>query len=134
MTLPTLASAEGVVIAWLLGLSTSLGGRVATRLSGDTWPQARVTRVGGTVNEDPWYDNPRVQIEFWGSLPQDTVTISDDGLEQLTRDVVAQVQGMRGAVGGGFISSAYVSIGPLPSPDPTTHRYRQIIEITLEVE
>jgi hypothetical protein len=134
MTLPTLASAEGVVISWLLGLTTSLGGRVGTQLSGDTWPQCRVTRVGGTVNEDRWYDNPRVQVEFWGSSPQDTVTVSDDAIDQLARDVIAQVQGMRGAVGGGFISSAYVSIGPLPFPDPVTNRYRQLIEITLEVE
>jgi hypothetical protein len=109
MTLPTLASAEGVVISWLLTLTTSLGGRVGTRLSGDTWPQARVTRTGGTVNEDRWYDNPRVQVEFWGSSPQDTVTVSDDAIDQLARDVVAQVQGMRGAIGGGFVSSAYVN-------------------------
>jgi hypothetical protein len=137
MSLPTLASAEQVVVAWLNGLSaaSSLGGRISTRLQGGTWPQARVTRVGGTVNEDPWFDNPRVQVEFWGSSPQDDVTVSDITVDQLTRDVVAQVPyGLRGAVGSGFVSNAYVSLGPFPSPDPTTNRYRQLIEITLEVE
>lgn len=133
----TLASAEGVVISWLLTLSavtTAAAGRVGTELTGTVFPQVRVTRVGGTVNEDPWFDNPRVQVEFWGSSPQDDVAITDDAVDQLARDVTAQVQAFRGSIGGGFVSSAYVSLGPLPSSDPTTNRYRQLIEITLEVE
>jgi hypothetical protein len=137
MTLPTLSSAEQIVVAWLNGLpaASSLSGRISTRLQGDTWPQARITRVGGTVNEDPWYDNPRVQVEFWGSSPQDTVTVTDGQVDQLTRDVVAQVPyGLRGQIGDGYVTNALVSLGPFPSPDPTTNRYRQIIEITLEVE
>jgi hypothetical protein len=137
MTTPTLASAEQVVVTWLTGLSAASSlTNVATRLNPKAaYPQARITRTGGTVNEDPWYDNPRVQVEFWGSSSQDTVTVTDAQVDQLARDVVAQVPyGLRGQIGSGYVTNALVSLGPFPSPDPTTNRYRQIIEITLEVE
>lgn len=136
MTMPTLASAEDVAIAWLLSLTvvtSAASTRVGTKLSGNTWPQVRVTRTGGTVNEDPWYDNPRVQVEFWGSSPDET-GITDDDIDQLARDVTAKVPYMRGSIGGGIITSSYTSLGPFPSPDPATNRYRQLIEITFEVE
>lgn len=136
MTQPILADPEAVVIAWLnsiTGVTATVSDRIATQLEAGAYPQIRVTRVGGTV-DDPWRDVPRVQVEFWGGSPQDGGASPDVDVSLLARTAVASIRTLHGPLAGGYATSAYVSVGPFPSPDPVTDRSRQIVEVTFDLE
>ncbi len=110
MTAVLLPSAEQAAVAWLKAdpdLAAIHGGRVGTRL-GAVLPAIRVTRVGG-VPDEPWLDNPSIQLECWAA---DQATA-----DLLTRTLLAVLPTVRGLLSDGRVHTYLVTSGPYWAPD-----------------
>jgi hypothetical protein len=111
VTLTLLPSAPGVFIAWCktnTDLAAVHGGRVGTKLNA-TLPAVRVTRIGGTPDQESWQDTPELQIECWAT--------EDPAAELLSRQVVAALPTLRGPAAYGRVYTFQVTSGPYWAPD-----------------
>jgi hypothetical protein len=111
VTLTLLPSAVGVFIAWCKAntdLAAVHGGRVGTKLNG-TLPAVRITRVGGTPDQESWQDSAELQVECWAA--------DDPTAELLARQVLAALPSVRGLAAYGRVWTYAVTSGPYWAPD-----------------
>lgn len=123
-----LPSAPIVLVAFLktnTALAAIHGGRVGTKLNA-VLPALRVQRIGGTPDE-PWRDNPVMQVEAWGA--------TEDDVDLLIRTVVDELPKVRKPVTGGKVWTYVVDSGPFWAPDDPnlSNNSRYIITVRLLV-
>lgn len=101
-----------------------VGDRISVKLTGVN-PSIRYAVASGTVLA-PASGDPLLQVECWG-----TANAEDDGTaSQLARTVIADLPTFIGSWAGGNVAGADAGY-PIDSPDPTTNRPRQIVQIRL---
>ena len=129
-----LPSAAALLIAALranptvTGLPSGL--RIATRLGTTGDAALRITPLGGADSVDDT-GNPELQIECWGP---GTDSAAEAQASDMARTIHDQIPSLTGRYGPGLIVGAYTLGLPLFSPDPTTQRAREIVQVGLVVQ
>lgn len=112
------------------GVAALFGTRVLFGYSGDVWPQAIVTRVGGgdDGSEAP-IDQPLLQIEVAGSLKNKTITTA---AKNAVRVALRSLRGgTRPDEDRDTVLDGASVIGDVWLPDPATDRPRYILTVAV---
>jgi hypothetical protein len=104
--------------------------RISDRL-GDTYPQVRVTAIGGAGRRVENTGTPEFQVEAWGNGITTTDALAANNIARVADD---SVRLLAGSYTAGKIVAAW-SIGDiLHSPDPVTGRERFIVSVGLIIQ
>lgn len=102
-------------------------GRVYSSIPANpVYPLARVIRLGGLPVEKHRIDQPRIQVDVWGTNKSE----ARDAAEA-ARLTLHQLEGTTDSEFAAFISCVELDQGPTPFPDPDTGRDRYMLTVRI---